>query len=51
MSTRIMSGNLTAMISDDLHQFLIAPEICRNSPNFNQENFILDYLSVDWKNS
>ena len=58
----IISGNLTATISDHLPQFLIAPEIFRNSPsnksnyferdwsNFNQENFILDYFSVNWKN-
>ena len=57
ISTDIISGNLTAEISDTLPQFLIAPEIFRNSPsyferdwsNFNQENFILDYFSVNWK--
>ena len=58
----IILGNLTATISDHLPQFLIAPEIFRNSPsnkssyfehdwsNFNQENFILDYFSVNRKN-
>ena len=62
ISTDIISGNLTALISDHLPQFLIAPEIFRNFPsnksnyfecdwnNFNQENFILDYFSVDWNN-
>ena len=62
ISTGIISGNLTATISDHLPQFLIAPKIFRNSPsnkfnyferdwsNFNQENFILDYFSVNWKN-
>ena len=61
-STDIISSNLTATISDHLPQFLIAPEIFRNSPssksnyfehdwsNFNQQNFILDYFSVNWKN-
>ena len=32
MSTNVISGNLTATISDYLPQFLIAPEIFRNSP-------------------
>ena len=60
--TDIISGNRTATISDHLPQFLISPDIFRNSPsnksnyfehdysNFNQENFILDYFSVNWKN-
>ena len=62
VSTDIISGKLTATISDHLPQFLIAPEIFRNSAsnksnyfkhdwgNFNKENFILGYFSVDWKN-
>ena len=62
ISTDIISGNLTATISDHLPQFLIAREIFRNSPSgksnyferdwsdFNQQNFILDYFSVNWKN-
>ena len=62
ISTDIISGNLTATISDHLPQFIIAPEIFRNSPSsksnyferdlssFNQKNFLLDYLSVNWKN-
>ena len=61
ISNNIISGNLTATISDHIPQFLIAPEIFRNSPsnksnhferdwsNFNQENFILDYFSVNWR--
>ena len=55
-----VSGNLTSSISDHLPQFLIVPNIFVNlSPpksnsykrdwnNFDQENFILDYLAVDW---
>ena len=62
ISSNIISGNLIAKISDHLPQFLIAPEIFRNSPsnksnhfecdwsNFNQENFILDYFSVNCEN-
>ena len=62
ISTNIISGNLTAAIFDHLPQFLIAAEIVRNSPcsksnyferdwrNFNQQNFILDYFSVNRKN-
>ena len=55
-----VSGNLTSSISDHLPQFLIVPDIFLNSSppksniyerdwnNFDQENFILDYLAVDW---
>ena len=58
-----ISSNLTAAISEHLPQYLIAPENFRNLSStklntferdwskFNQEIFILDYLSVDWKNS
>ena len=57
----IISGNLTATISDHLPQFSIIPNmfgnISGNKSNiyerdwskFDQENFILDYLSVDWE--
>ena len=57
----IISGNLTATISDHLPQFSIIPNmfgnISRNKSNiyernwfkFDQENFILDYFSVDWE--
>ena len=53
-----ISGNITATISDNLPQFLIAPNIFSNTTStklniferdwfkFDQENFILDYLSV-----
>ena len=53
-------GNLTATISDHLPQFLIVFNIFSNPPsnksniherdwsNFDQENFILDYFSIDW---
>ena len=55
-----ISGNLTATISNHLPQFLIVPNIFSNPPsnksnicerdwsNFDQENFILDYFSIDW---
>ena len=45
ISTDIMSGNLPATISDHFSQFLIAPEIFRNSPN-NKSN----YFKCDWSN-
>ena len=58
----IISGNLTASTSDHLPQFLAAPKIFFNAsyPKFNnyerdwsrfdQENFVLDYFSVEWDN-
>ena len=57
----IISGNLTATISDHLPQFSIIPNMLSNISNnksnvyeqdwskFDQENFILDYFSVDWE--
>ena len=57
----IISGNLTVTISDHLPQFAIIPNMFRNIPGnksniyerdwskFDQENFILDYFSVDWE--
>ena len=54
-----LSGNLTATISDHLPQFLIVPNIFSNPPsnksniyerdwsNIDQENFILDYFSIN----
>ena len=57
----IISGNLTATISDHLPQFAIIPNmfgnISGNKSNiyerdwskFDRENFILDYFSADWK--
>ena len=58
----IISGNLTATISDHLPQFAIIPNdmfgnIPGNKSNiyerdwskFDQENFILDYFFVEWE--
>ena len=57
----IISGNLTATISDHLPQFAIIPNIFgnisgnkyniyeRDWSKFDRENFILDYFSVDWE--
>ena len=59
ISPNNISGNITATISEHLPQFLIAPDIFSKLPStklnifererskFDQENFILDYLSVD----
>ena len=61
-STNLMPDSIMARISYHLPHFLVAPEISRNftsnkfnyferdQNNFNQENFILGYFSVDWKN-
>ena len=55
----IISGNLTASISDHLLQFLVAPNIFFNASypksnnnerdwsRFDQENFVYDYFSVE----
>ena len=55
-----ISGNVTGTISDYLPQFLIVPNTFSNPlsnkskiyerdwSNFDQENFILDYFSIDW---
>ena len=57
----IISGNLTATISDNLPQFSIIPNMFGNIPGnisniyerdwskFDRENLILDYISVEWK--
>ena len=57
----VISGNLTATTSDHLPQFAIIPNMFGNTPGnksniyerdwskFDQENFILDYFSVDWE--
>ena len=57
----IISGNLTATISDHLPQFSIIPNmfgnVSGNKSNiyewdwskFDRENFVLDYFSVDWE--
>ena len=65
-ATTIIFGNLTASISDHQPQFLATPNIYLNSlypksnkydkyetgwSKSNQENFVLDYISVDWDNA
>ena len=57
----IISGNLTATISDHLPEFFIIPNMFGNIPGnksniyerdwskFDRENFILDYFSVEWE--
>ena len=57
----IISGDLTATISDHLPQVTIIPNMFGNISDkksksyerdwskFDQENFILDYFSVDWE--
>ena len=57
----VISGNLAATISDHLPQFAIISNIFgdisgsqsniyeRDWSKFDQENFILDYFSVDWE--
>ena len=57
----IISGNLTATISDHLPQFSIIPNMFGNIPGnksniyerdwskFGREKFILDYFSVEWE--
>ena len=59
-SPEIISGNITATISDHLHQFSFVPNILSNPSTrksnyyerdwskFKQENFILDYFDKDW---
>ena len=58
----IISGNLIAFISDHLPQLLVAPNIFFNASypksnnyerdwsRFDQENFVLDFFSVNWDN-
>ena len=57
----VISGNLTATVSDYLPQFAIIPymlgNISGNKSNiykrdwskFDRENFVLDYFFVDWE--
>ncbi len=57
----IISGNLSASISDHLPSFVIIPKhnqqhlpkkhniYKRDTKNFDRENFILDLLSIDWE--
>ena len=61
IETDIISGNLTATISDHLPQFAIIPNTFgnisgnkysiyeRDWSKFDRENFILDYFSADWE--
>ena len=56
----MISGNLSASISDHLPSFLIIPKhnqnhlpkkhniFKRDTKNFNRENFLLDLLSINW---
>ena len=60
ISAEAISRNSTSTISDHLPQFMIVPNVFSNPPsnkaniferdwsNFDQENFILDYFSIDW---
>ena len=60
ISPEIISGNITATISEYLPQFSFAPNILSNPSTqksnyyerdwskFKQENFILDYFNKDW---
>ena len=61
ISKDIVSGNITATISDHLLQFLISPNTFadpptksnvfeRNWSSFDQENFVLDYIGIDFPN-
>ena len=62
ISRDIICGNITATISDHLHQFLVSPNTFANPPSnksnvferdwskFDLENFILDYFDIDWSN-
>ena len=54
-----ISGNLTLAISDQLAQFLIIEEEAQKTPvihnmyrrdfkQFDRENFLLDFLAIDW---
>ena len=61
ISHDVISGNITATISDHLPQFLIAPNVIpnpssnrsnifeRNWSDFNQQNLIVGYISADSK--
>ena len=57
-----ISVNLTASILDHFPQFLVAPKVFFNASypksnnyekdwsKFDQENFVLDYFSIEWDN-
>ena len=60
ISYEIISGNITTIISDDLPQFLLVPNILSSNltqksnyyekdwSKVKQENFILNYFDKDW---
>ena len=62
ISKDIISGNITATISDHLPQFLISPNTFADPPsnksnvferdwsNFDQENFVLYFFDIGWSN-
>ena len=62
ISKDIISGNLTATISDHLPQFLISPNTFADPPsnrsniferewsNFGEEKFVLDYFNINCPN-
>ena len=59
ISNNIISGNISASISDHLPQFSIFPDVFKNSPflksnicernwsNFDQQRFLLDYFALN----
>ena len=61
ISQDVISGNISASISDHFPQFSIIADIFSNTPfpksniferdwsNFDQQNFVLDFFSIDWK--
>ena len=63
ISNNIISGNITASLSDHLPQFSIIPDILgnpsspktnmfeRNWSGFNQQSFVLDFFEIDWPNT
>ena len=63
ISQDVISGNISASISDHLPQFSIIADIFSNKPfpksnvferdwsNFDQQNFVLDFFSIDWKHN
>ena len=60
ISHEVISGNITATMSDHLPQFLFAPNVLSNPScqksniyerdwsKFIQQNFVLDYFDNDW---
>ena len=62
ISYEVVSGIITATVSDHLPQFLFIPNVLSNPPSqkssiyerdwskFVQQNFVLDYFEKDWFN-